>query len=102
CTKLALLETDVGGGIGEGRVESNGFAKSFEPSIGVSNSAASASSIGTTYEGNEALGYANILCLKNKFVEALCIYESVLEKDNRNVDAHIGKGIFLKMQNMGR
>ncbi|GKC42076.1 probable UDP-N-acetylglucosamine--peptide N-acetylglucosaminyltransferase SPINDLY isoform X1 [Tanacetum coccineum] len=80
CTKMALPEMDVGGGIGEGRVESNGFVKSSEPSIGVSNSATSASPIGTTYEGNEALGYANILRSRNKFVKALCIYDSVLEK----------------------
>ncbi|GKB70704.1 probable UDP-N-acetylglucosamine--peptide N-acetylglucosaminyltransferase SPINDLY isoform X1, partial [Tanacetum coccineum] len=102
CTKLALPEMDVGGGIGEGQVESNGFVKSSKLSIGFSNSATSACPIGTTYKGNEALGYANILRSRNKFVESLCIYESVLEKDNRNVDAHIGKGIFLKMQNMGR
>ncbi|GJR75908.1 probable UDP-N-acetylglucosamine--peptide N-acetylglucosaminyltransferase SPINDLY isoform X1 [Tanacetum coccineum] len=102
CTKLALPEMDVGGGIGEGQVESNGFVKSSELSIGFSNFATSACPIGTTYKGNEALGYANILRSRNKFMESLCIYESVLEKDNRNVDAHIGKGIFLKMQNMGR
>lgn len=99
---MALPETDVGGGNEEGRIESNGFLKAAEQSLGVSNSTTSASPIGNSYEGNDALGYANILRSRNKFVEALGIYESVLEKDNGNVEAHIGKGICLQMQNMGR
>lgn len=38
----------------------------------------------------------------NKFVDALAIYESVVENDSGNVEAYIGKGICLQMQNMGR
>ncbi|KAK6139963.1 hypothetical protein DH2020_026339 [Rehmannia glutinosa] len=50
----------------------------------------------------DALSYANILRSRNKFVDAFAVYESVLEKDGENVEAHIGKGICLQMQNLGR
>uniref|UniRef100_A0A7N0RFV8 protein O-GlcNAc transferase n=1 Tax=Kalanchoe fedtschenkoi TaxID=63787 RepID=A0A7N0RFV8_KALFE len=53
-------------------------------------------------EGKDALSFANILRSRNKFAEALVLYESVLEKDGTVVEAHIGKGICLQMQNMGR
>lgn len=53
-----------------------------------------------TFEGKDALSYANILRSRSKFVDALAIYESVLEKDSGDVEAHIGKGICLQMQNM--
>ncbi|XP_024966467.1 probable UDP-N-acetylglucosamine--peptide N-acetylglucosaminyltransferase SPINDLY isoform X1 [Cynara cardunculus var. scolymus] len=99
---MALTEKDVGGGKEKGRIEDNGFLKAVEPSLGVNNSMASANPIEKSYEGKDALGYANVLRSRNKFVEALVIYESVLEKDNGNVEAHIGKGICLQMQNMGR
>ncbi|KAL2487105.1 putative UDP-N-acetylglucosamine--peptide N-acetylglucosaminyltransferase SPINDLY [Abeliophyllum distichum] len=55
-----------------------------------------------SFEGKDAVAYANILRSRNKFVDALAIYESVLEKDIKNVEAHIGKGICLQMQNLGR
>lgn len=50
-------------------------------------------------EGKDDVAYANIL---RKFVDALAIYENVLEKDFKNAEAHIGKGICLQMQNKGR
>lgn len=56
----------------------------------------------TSFEGKDALSYANILRSRNKFVDAFSVYESVLEKDNSNVEAYIGKGICLQMQNLGR
>nr|GEX43977.1 hypothetical protein [Tanacetum cinerariifolium] len=52
---MALPETDVGGGIEEGQIESNGFLKAAEPSLGVSNSTTSTSPIGNSYEGTDAL-----------------------------------------------
>ncbi|XP_075512961.1 putative UDP-N-acetylglucosamine--peptide N-acetylglucosaminyltransferase SPINDLY isoform X1 [Primulina tabacum] len=52
-------------------------------------------------QGKNALSYADILRSRNKFVDALAFYESVLEKDSENVEAHIGKGICLQMQNLG-
>lgn len=55
-----------------------------------------------TFEGKDALSYANILRSRNKFVDAFAVYESVLEKDGGNVEALIGKGICLQMQNLGR
>lgn len=55
-----------------------------------------------SFEGKDALSYANILRSRNKFVDAFSVYESVLDKDSANVEAHIGKGICLQMQNLGR
>ncbi|XP_068663278.1 probable UDP-N-acetylglucosamine--peptide N-acetylglucosaminyltransferase SPINDLY [Aristolochia californica] len=54
------------------------------------------------FEGKDVLPYANILRTRNKFVDALAVYDDVLEKDKTNVDALIGKGICLQMQNMTR
>lgn len=54
------------------------------------------------FEGKDALSYANILRSRNKFVDAFSVYESLLKKDCENVEAHIGKGICLQMQNLGR
>ncbi|KAK1274771.1 putative UDP-N-acetylglucosamine--peptide N-acetylglucosaminyltransferase SPINDLY [Acorus gramineus] len=54
------------------------------------------------FEGKDGLAYANILRSRNKFADALVLYQAVLEKDTTNVDAHIGKGICLQMQNMTR
>ncbi|KAL8191684.1 hypothetical protein R6Q57_028415 [Mikania cordata] len=99
---MALTEKDVGGVKEKGQTENNGFLKTVEPSLGVTNSTACVSSIEKSYEWKDALGYANVLRSRNKFLEALTIYESVLEKDNKNVEAHIGKGICLQMQNMGK
>ncbi|XP_042032819.1 probable UDP-N-acetylglucosamine--peptide N-acetylglucosaminyltransferase SPINDLY isoform X2 [Salvia splendens] len=55
-----------------------------------------------SFEGKDALSYANILRSRNKFVDAFSVYESILEKDTENVEAYIGKGICLQMQNLGR
>ncbi|CAA6667600.1 unnamed protein product [Spirodela intermedia] len=51
---------------------------------------------------NDVLSYANILRTRNKFVDALVLYETVIAKDNTNVEAYIGKGICLQMQNSSR
>ncbi|KAK8473623.1 hypothetical protein PHAVU_001G192300 [Phaseolus vulgaris] len=53
-------------------------------------------------EGNDSVSYANVLRSRNKFADALAIYERVLENDGANVEALIGKGICLQMQNKGR
>lgn len=98
---MALTE-GVGGGKEKGLTEDNGFLKATEPSLSVTDSTSTTSPIEMRYEGKDALGYANVLRSRNKFVEALVIYESILEKDKTNVEAHIGKGICLQMQNMGR
>lgn len=52
-------------------------------------------------QGNDTLSYANILRARNKFADALALYETMLEKDSKNVEAHIGKGICLQTQNKG-
>lgn len=48
----------------------------------------------------DTLSFANILRSRNKFVEALSMYQTILEKDSSNVEAYIGKGICLQTQNM--
>ncbi|KAL8254656.1 hypothetical protein R6Q59_032877 [Mikania micrantha] len=99
---MTLTEKDVGGEKEKGQIKDNGFLKPVEPSLSVSNSTACTSLIEKSYDGKDALGYANVLRSRNKFVEALAIYENILKKDSGNVDAHIGKGICLQMQNMGK
>ncbi|WOL03503.1 hypothetical protein Cni_G12223 [Canna indica] len=51
------------------------------------------------FEAKDALSYANILRSRNKFADAQVLYESVLEKDSTNVEALVGKGSCLQMQN---
>ncbi|GLT62711.1 hypothetical protein SLA2020_353270 [Shorea laevis] len=79
----------------------NGFLKEPEPLTGTDISKVVAP-VQKAFEGKDALSYANILRSRNKFVDALALYETVLEKESGNVEAHIGKGICLQMQNMGR
>nr|Q8LP10.1 RecName: Full=Probable UDP-N-acetylglucosamine--peptide N-acetylglucosaminyltransferase SPINDLY; Short=EgSPY [Eustoma grandiflorum]BAC11808.1 SPINDLY [Eustoma grandiflorum] len=64
-----------------------------------SSSDSKGSPVKKSLEGKEAITYAKILRSRNKFVDALAIYE--LEKDSKNVEAHIGKGICLQTQNKG-
>ncbi|KAK3139208.1 hypothetical protein QOZ80_5AG0379540 [Eleusine coracana subsp. coracana] len=52
-------------------------------------------------EGKEALRYANILRSRNKFADALHLYNVVLE-EGTNVEALIGKGICLQAQSLPR
>ncbi|KAH7680764.1 Protein O-GlcNAc transferase protein [Dioscorea alata] len=54
------------------------------------------------FHGKDTLSYANILRSRNKFADALVLYDNALEKDSGNVEALIGKGICLQMQNMPR
>uniref|UniRef100_A0A0E0AYX4 Probable UDP-N-acetylglucosamine--peptide N-acetylglucosaminyltransferase SPINDLY n=1 Tax=Oryza glumipatula TaxID=40148 RepID=A0A0E0AYX4_9ORYZ len=51
-------------------------------------------------DGKDTLRYANILRSRNKFAEALQLYNNVLEKDEANVEALIGKGICLQAQSL--
>jgi tetratricopeptide (TPR) repeat protein len=52
--------------------------------------------------GDDELSYAEILRARNKFSDALSIYERVLEKDPCNVEAFVGKGICLHVQGFSR
>lgn len=99
---MAWTEKDVGNGSERESVGENGFLKGSQASPGASGSPIATSPVQKGFEGKDALSYANILRSRNKFVDALALYESILEKDSRNVEAHIGKGICLQMQNMGR
>lgn len=80
--ELGGKEKELGG--------NNGFPKVTEPSVSSGGS------------GGDDISYANILRSRNKFVDSLALYERVLESDGGNVEALIGKGICLQMQNMGR
>lgn len=53
-------------------------------------------------EFKEKLSFANILRSRNKFVEALVLYDCIIEKESNNVEALIGKGICLQMQGMSK
>lgn len=53
-------------------------------------------------EGKEALRYANVLRSRNKFADAIQLYNVVLEKEGTNVEALIGKGICLQAQSLPR
>ena len=97
---MARAEKDDGHGKETDPVSENGFLKGSQPSPSTSGSAIT--TVQKSFEGKDALSYANILRSRNKFVDALALYDNFLEKDAGNVEAHIGKGICLQMQNMGR
>ncbi|KAF6169233.1 hypothetical protein GIB67_013663 [Kingdonia uniflora] len=83
-------------------VGDNGCLEGLPLSADTSISPPHASSPKMKYEGKDTLSYANILRSRNKFVDALTLYKSILDKDSENVDAHIGKGICLQMQNVSQ
>ncbi|KAG8376757.1 hypothetical protein BUALT_Bualt09G0097000 [Buddleja alternifolia] len=98
---MALAEKDVDNEKVRDSLDGHVFVKEGQPSPG-SRSPLAISPLKKSLEGKDALSYANILRSRNKFVDALAVYESVLEKDDENIEAHIGKGICLQMQNSGR
>lgn len=84
-------------------VRDNGFLKGSQTSSpSTSGNSVAIAPAQKGFEGKDALSYANILRSRNKFVDALSLYETILEEDSSNVEAYIGKGICLQMQNMGR
>ncbi|XP_077235700.1 tetratricopeptide repeat (TPR)-like superfamily protein [Tasmannia lanceolata] len=95
---MAWTGTYVGNGGESDAAGENGLQLPTNTSV----SPRQVSPLGKKFEGKDALSYANILRSRNKFVDALAMYESVLEKDAGNVEAHIGKGISLQMQNLTR
>lgn len=101
-TPMAWTDKDVGNGRERELTRENGFLNGSQPSPSTSGSVAGLDPVQKGFEGKDALSYANILRSRNKFVDALALYENVLEKDAGNVEAHIGKGICLQMQNIGR
>ncbi|KAK6147263.1 hypothetical protein DH2020_018175 [Rehmannia glutinosa] len=97
---MELTKKDVDNEKVRDSLDDHAFVKG-QPSSG-SRSALGIGALKKSFEGKDALSYANILRSRNKFVDAFAVYESVLEKDGENVEAHIGKGICLQMQNLGR
>lgn len=98
---MELTKKDVDNETGRDSQDGHVFLKEGQPSSG-SRNPLGISPPQKSFEGKDALSYANILRSRNKFVDAFAVYESVLEKDGENVEAHIGKGICLQMQNLGR
>ncbi|CAA0837831.1 Probable UDP-N-acetylglucosamine--peptide N-acetylglucosaminyltransferase SPINDLY [Striga hermonthica] len=98
--EMGLTEKDVDNEKVRDAIDSQVSVKK-QPSIG-SGSPLSISGGSKCFKGKDALSYANILRSRNKFVDAFAVYESVLERECENVEAHIGKGICLQMQNLGR
>ncbi|KAJ8899596.1 hypothetical protein K2173_018570 [Erythroxylum novogranatense] len=99
---MAWTEKDIGGGRERETRGENGFLKGSQLSSCTSGSSGGKAPAQKGFEGKDNLSYANILRSRNKFADALALYEKVLEKDDGNVEAHIGKGICLQMQNMSR
>ncbi|KAG2683013.1 hypothetical protein I3760_10G012100 [Carya illinoinensis] len=97
---MAWPEKAVGNGGERDTIRDNDFLNGSQLSPSNSDSPVDAASVHKRFEGKDAISYANILRSRNKFVEALALYDGVLEKDSSNVEAHIGKGICLQMQNM--
>lgn len=96
---MAWSEKVVDNGRERDPIRDNGFLNGSQSSPSTSSSLVGVAPVHKRFEGKDAISYANILRSRNKFVEALALYESVLEKDSGNVEAHIGKGICLQMQN---
>ncbi|RDY11381.1 putative UDP-N-acetylglucosamine--peptide N-acetylglucosaminyltransferase SPINDLY, partial [Mucuna pruriens] len=92
CFSMAEVENGDGSGSDRelARNSDNGFVEVAESSGSVS------------CESHDRVSFANVLRSRNKFVDALAIYERVLENNSANVEALIGKGICLQMQNKGR
>ncbi|XP_050227052.1 probable UDP-N-acetylglucosamine--peptide N-acetylglucosaminyltransferase SPINDLY [Mercurialis annua] len=101
---MALTDKDNGNGKEREPIEDKGFLKD-SPEHSPGTTSGPPVSVAASLKGfaeKDFLSYANILRSRNKFVDALAIYESVLLKDSGNVEGYIGKGICLQMQNMGR
>lgn len=98
---MAWTEKDAVSEGGKDLIAENGFLKASGSSP-ATDTTVSGASLKKAFEGKDALSYANILRSRNKFADALALYEGILEKDSAMVEAYIGKGICLQMQNMGR
>ncbi|XP_042510879.1 probable UDP-N-acetylglucosamine--peptide N-acetylglucosaminyltransferase SPINDLY [Macadamia integrifolia] len=99
---MAWKEADGANGREGDATSDNSCLKGRHPSTDRNGSPVSIPPAHKKFEGENALSYANTLRSRNKFVDALDIYESVLARDSGNVEAYVGKGICLQMQNMGR
>nr|XP_017247265.1 PREDICTED: probable UDP-N-acetylglucosamine--peptide N-acetylglucosaminyltransferase SPINDLY isoform X2 [Daucus carota subsp. sativus] len=100
---MAWTEQDVGSGKEKEVIGDNGYLQEGKLSPAAKETTRGCTSpVENAFDGKDALSYANILRSRNKFVDALAIYESIVEKDGGNVEAYIGKGICLQAQNMLR
>ncbi|KAJ6791412.1 putative UDP-N-acetylglucosamine--peptide N-acetylglucosaminyltransferase SPINDLY [Iris pallida] len=100
---MAWTQSDAGNTrASNGTIAENESVKALRPSLDGGVAPSQVHPLRKKFEGKDALSYANILRSRNKFVDALEFYENILEKESSNVEAIIGKGICLQMQNMNR
>ncbi|KAJ6796668.1 putative UDP-N-acetylglucosamine--peptide N-acetylglucosaminyltransferase SPINDLY [Iris pallida] len=101
CTLMAWTESYTGNTrASNGVVAENDCIKALRPSLDGVVTPSQVHPLRKKFEGKDSLSYASILRSRNKFVDALEFYENILEKEGSNVEALIGKGICLQMQNM--
>ncbi|XP_074581727.1 putative UDP-N-acetylglucosamine--peptide N-acetylglucosaminyltransferase SPINDLY [Curcuma longa] len=99
---MAWIEDTDNGNKRECALLENGCPKALKTSLDECSTQPEVPLLRRKIEGNGALTYANILRSRNKFADAQLLYESILEKDKTNLEALIGKGICLQMQNQLR
>ncbi|XP_008806108.2 probable UDP-N-acetylglucosamine--peptide N-acetylglucosaminyltransferase SPINDLY [Phoenix dactylifera] len=100
---MAWTEMNVGNGReGDAVASENGCLKGLRSSSDAVVTPTQLPHLKKRFEGKDALSYASILRSRNKFPDALALYESILAKDSTNVEALIGKGVCFQMQNMTR
>ncbi|KAK8953261.1 putative UDP-N-acetylglucosamine--peptide N-acetylglucosaminyltransferase SPINDLY [Platanthera guangdongensis] len=102
--KMAWPEVDVS--IGNGR---DGLISEIDCIKGIrslsdaaDNTPIPSHGLGSKFDRKSALAYANILRTRNKFGDALVLYNIVLEKESKNLEALVGKGICLQAQHLNR
>lgn len=101
--KMAWPEVDVGNWRGrDGLVSETDCIKGMRSLSETADSPAQSNPLGNKFEGKDALSYANILRSRNKFGDALVLYNIVLEKESNNLEALVGKGICFQAQNLNR
>ncbi|KAJ6406717.1 hypothetical protein OIU84_010262 [Salix udensis] len=87
-TQMAWTEKDASNVREKEPVGDNGFLRGSQPSPGPSGSPVSSSPAQKGLDGKDKLSYANILRSRNKFGDALALYESALQNNNGNVEAY--------------
>lgn len=100
---MAWPEVDVA--IGRGRddlISESDHIKGMRSSSDAVDVPTTSTDLGNKFEGTSALSYANILRSRSKFRDALALYSSILEKDSKNLEALVGKGVCLQAQNLNR
>lgn len=100
---MAWPEVDVGIGSGrDGLISEIDCIKGIRSLSDAADTPIPSLGLGNKFDRKSALAYANILRTRNKFGDALALYNTVLEKENKNLEALIGRGICLQAQQLNR